>query len=125
MQVDYDGRNLRKITDAVDGSGHPTVHPDGRHLLTDCYLHERWTDEAAGTTPLRWIDLQGSGSGNAEQATDREIVRMVTKPPYLPGGALRIDPHPAWDRTWRYVAFNANVGGTRRVMVADLQTLLD
>ena len=120
VQVDYDGQNLRKITDAVDGSGHPTVHPDGRHLLTDCYFHERWAERDAGTTPLRWIDLHGDGG----HATDREIVRMVTKPPYQPDSALRIDPHPAWDRSWRYVAFNANVGGTRRVMVADMQPLL-
>ena len=33
---------------------------------------------------------------------------------------MRVDPHPAWDRTWRYVAFNAFVGGTRRVFVADM-----
>ena len=120
VRVDYDGQNLRKITDAVDGSGHPTVHPDGRHVLTDCYFHERWADKAAGTTPLRWIDLHGDG----HHAAEREIVRMVTKPPYQPDSALRIDPHPAWDRSWRYVAFNANVGGTRRVMVADLEPLL-
>lgn len=29
--------------------------------------------------------------------------------------------HPAWDRTWRYVTFNAFVGGTRRVFVADMK----
>ncbi len=135
VQVDIDGGNLRKITDAVDGSGHPTVHPDGRHLLTDTYFHERWADPANGTTPLRWIDLapapapeSGGGSGDdgrgEGEATEREIVRMVTKPPYQPDGALRIDPHPAWDRGWGWVAFNANVGGTRRVMVADMRGLL-
>ena len=137
VKVDVDGSNLRKITDAVDGSGHPTVHPDGRHLLTDAYFTERWADPAKGTTPLRWIDLApapgsapGSGSGGGGDgrgeggATEREIVRMVTKPPYQPDSALRIDPHPAWDRGWGWVAFNANVGGTRRVMVADMRGLL-
>ena len=117
VRVAYDGSKLEKITDAVDGSGHPTVHPDGRHILTDCYFKELWADKQTGTTPLRWIDLD-SGS-------EREIVRMVTRPPYQPDPALRIDPHPAWDRSWRWVAFNANVGGTRRVMVADMKGLLD
>jgi hypothetical protein len=28
------------------------------------------------------------------------------------GGAMRIDPHPAWDRSWKYVAFNATPDGT-------------
>ena len=116
VQVHYDGSDLRKITDAVDGSGHPTVHPDGRHILTDTYAHERWVDKATGTTPLRWIDLRAG--------REREIVRMVTVPPLMPDGALRVDPHPAWDRTWRWVAFNAVVGGTRRVLVADMQPLL-
>jgi len=115
VQVDYDGSNLKKITDAADGSGHPTVHPDGRHILTDTYVHERWTVE--GATPLRWIDLQ--------QGTERELVRMTTKPPQMPAGELRVDPHPAWDRAWRWVAFNAVVDGTRRVLVADMQALLD
>ena len=38
---------------------------------------------------------------------------------------LRLDPHPAWDRTWRYVTFNAVAGGTRRVFVADMARLLE
>jgi hypothetical protein len=41
-----------------------------------------------------------------------------------PHPVLRLDPHPAWDRTWRYVTFNAFVGGTRRVFVADMGELI-
>jgi len=37
---------------------------------------------------------------------------------------MRVDPHPAWDRTWRYVTFNGFVGGSRRVFVADMRALL-
>jgi hypothetical protein len=37
---------------------------------------------------------------------------------------MRVDPHPAWDRTWRYVTFNAFVDGTRRVFVADMKELI-
>ncbi len=114
VQVDIDGQNLKKITDAADGSGHPTVHPDGRHILTDTYVQERWTQ--GDTTPLRWIDLEGQA--------EREIVRMTSQPPALPHPGMRLDPHPAWDSTWQWVAFNAIVDGTRRVMVADMRGLL-
>lgn len=115
VQVNYDGSELKPITRAVAGSGHPMLHPNGRHILTDTYTHERWTQ--GDTTPLRWIDL--------EAGSEREIVRMVSRPPVQPEGALRLDPHPAWDRLWRWVAFNAIIDGTRRVMVADMRSLLD
>ena len=38
---------------------------------------------------------------------------------------LRVDPHPAWDRGWRYVVFNAFVGGGLRVFLADMSSVLD
>jgi len=37
---------------------------------------------------------------------------------------MSVDAHPAWDRSWRYVTFNAFVGGTRRVFVADMGCLI-
>ena len=113
VQVNADGSGLRKMHDEVVGSGHPTVHPDGRHVLTDAYAWEKIA-YGDGTVPLRWIDLQTG----QEQA----IVRINIQQPH-DDVVLRIDPHPAWDRTWRYVAFNGYVGGTRRVFVADMQRL--
>lgn len=114
VQVDYDGRNLRQIRAGLLGSGHPTIHPDGRHLLTDTYTFEKLAF-GDGTTPLRWIDL--------ETGAEKTLVRINTATPYA-DPVLRVDPHPAWDRTWRYVTFNAFVGGTRRVFVADLSGAL-
>jgi hypothetical protein len=64
---------------------------------------------------LRWIDL----ATGAEEA----LVRVNTAQPCA-DSALRVDPHPAWDRAWRYVTFNAFVGGTRRVFVAGMQPVL-
>lgn len=115
VQVNQDGTNLVKMLDQVPGSGHPTVHPDGRHLLTDTYTKEK-TSFQDGTIPLRWVDL--------ETGREQAIVRINTLQPHE-DSVLRIDPHPAWDRTWRYVTFNAFVGGTRRVFLADLQSLLE
>lgn len=113
VQVNADGTGLSKMRDDLVGSGHPTVHPDGRHLLTDSYTWEGLA-YGDGTIPLRWIDL--------ETGAERRIVRINTKQP-AEDSVLRIDPHPAWDRSWRYVTFNAFIGGTRRVFMADMAGL--
>ena len=54
-------------------------------------------------------------------STGREeaLVRIPVRQP-CPDATMRSDPHPAWDRTGRYVTFNGFVGGTRRVFIADL-----
>lgn len=110
VQVTAEGKKLTKILDSVPGSGHPTVHPNGTHLITDTYTQEP-TAFGDGTIPIRWVDL----------ATGKEkvIVRINTEQ-LADDPVLRVDPHPAWDRTFRYVAFNGFVGGTRRVFVVDM-----
>jgi hypothetical protein len=115
VQVQADGTGLRKMLDHVRGSGHPTVHPDRRHLLTDTYTTED-TSFGDGTVPLRWVDLVGGD--------ETCVARIPTAQPCA-DHILRVDPHPAWDRTWRYVFFNAFIDGTRRVMMADMQKLLE
>lgn len=62
---------------------------------------------------LRFIDRQRQ----KEQLIARVVVSMAA-------GELRVDPHPAWDRTGRFVTFNGFVGGTRNVFVADVSSLL-
>jgi hypothetical protein len=114
VQVNADGGELRKMLDDVPGSGHPTVYPDGQHLLTDTYTWEE-TAFGDGTIPLRWVDLK---TGDEEV-----IVRINTRQP-CEDPVMRVDSHPAWDRTWRYVTFNAFVDGTRRVFVADMQGVI-
>ena len=114
VQVNADGSGLRKMLDNTPGSGHPTVHLDGRHLLTDSYAWED-TSFGDGTVPLRWVDLI---TGHEET-----LVRINTHQPFSED-VLRVDPHPAWDRSWRYVVFNAFTGGTRRVFMADMKALL-
>ncbi len=115
VQVNADGTGLAKMTDKVRGSGHPTIHPDGHHLVTDCYTHEPLAF-GDGTVPLRWLDTR--------TWQEETAVRVNVAQPYA-DAVLRIDPHPAWDRTWRYVTFNGYVGGTRRVFMADMKPLLE
>ncbi|GAT32600.1 hypothetical protein TSACC_2999 [Terrimicrobium sacchariphilum] len=118
VEVNTDGSGLRIIpgTEHLAGSGHPTLHPDGCHLLTDTYVNEP-TAFGDGTVPLRWIDLR---SGN-EQCLARI---NALNPAVKIHQALRCDPHPAWDRSWRFVVFNGMDGDTRRVYVADMSSLL-
>ncbi len=114
VQVNADGSGLRTMLEKTPGSGHPTVHQDNSHVLTDTYTLEK-TSFGDGTIPLRWIDLK---SGREDV-----LVRINTQQP-CKDSVMRVDPHPAWDRTWRYVTFNAFVDGTRRVYVADMKDIL-
>ena len=116
IQVRYDGADFGTITDDVVGSGHPTVHPDGRHILTDTYAGEH-TAYGDGTVPLRWIDHVAG--------TEQGLIRIGARVEPQPTGVLRVDPHPAWDRTWRWVAFNGvDETNTRRVYIADFGALI-
>ncbi|MCH8539697.1 MAG: hypothetical protein LAT58_02890 [Opitutales bacterium] len=113
VQVNEDGTGLQKMLNHALGSGHPTVHRDGKHLLTDTYTIEK-ASYNDGTIPLRWIDL--------ESGDEQVVVRINTAQPCA-DSTMRVDPHPAWDRSWRYVTFNAFVGGTRKVFIADWKNL--
>lgn len=119
VQARYDGTQLQKMTDAVANHGHPTLHPEERFILTDCYPRE---DDAYGdgTVPLLWIDRKTS--------VKRALVRIdaMTRPfrekGTLKARVMRVDLHPAWDsRTFTHVAFNGVLNGTRHVFVADLR----
>jgi hypothetical protein len=109
------GGAVEVLTEAVLGSGHPSLHPDGAHILSDAYFYEPMADDA-GTVPLRWVDIR--------DGSDTTLVRIDSTPSFWGDSReLRIDPHPAWDRRWRWVAFNGADRGTRRVYLADLSGL--
>ena len=115
VRARYDGDGLRPLVNGIEGSGHPTLHPNGRHVLTDAYPREP-VAYGDGTVPIRLIDL--------EARDETTLVRVPTPLVSGPREALRVDPHPAWDRSYRLIAFNAFLGGTRRVCVADLGSLV-
>lgn len=117
VRAKYDGTGIRKMHEVIPGSGHPTVTGAERYVLTDTYVHEPGAF-GDGTTPLRWIDL--------EQNTEECLVRIHSRSEHQDRiSPLRVDPHPAWDRTGRFIAFNGcPAGKTRRVYVADMQSVL-
>lgn len=116
VRVNHDGTDLRPIFPDILGSGHPTVHPTGP-ILTDTYTHESMSFED-GTVPLRWITPDG---------VETCLARIGARTEPQPDSTLRVDPHPAWDRTWRWVAFNGVRPGdnTRRVFIADMQPAIN
>jgi hypothetical protein len=114
--MSFDGTGCETLAPMLRGSGHPTIHPNGRHLLTDAYLFEPMAF-GDGTAPIRWVDLANG--------TESVLVRIGTRPEHGDArDALRVDPHPAWDRDYQHIAFNACPDGRRRVFVADLRELL-
>jgi len=115
-RVRYDGTGLTALSRVFRGSGHPTLHPDGHHVLTDAYPQEQ-VAFGDGTVPIRWLDLR-----SGEEST---LVRIHTRSQHERREiALRVDPHPAWDRSYTRIAFNACPNGRRQVFVADLGDLV-
>jgi hypothetical protein len=111
VKARYDGTEYGAMIPGILGTGHPSLHPEGRFLVTDCYLHEE-TAFGDGTVPIRLIRMSGE---------EEDIVRICTKPYFEgPKRELRVDPHPAWDRSFRYLVFNAFLGGTRQILIADM-----
>jgi hypothetical protein len=115
-QLALDGSTCETLVPEIRGSGHPTLHPAGQHLLTDAYVDEPLAF-GDGTAPIRLIDLRSG--------IETQLVRIGIQPlAERASGALRVDPHPAWDRTCTRIAFNACPDGKRRVYVADLSEIL-
>lgn len=111
ITVKWDGTDLKTVF--TPGSGHPSYHPKGLPLIiTDAYPDEPITARN-GTVPLRLLN-----TSTGKEAAMTEVFVSNT------GGEFRIDPHPAWDRTGRYVVFNGYVGNTRNVFIADLKEFL-
>ena len=111
VRARHDGGDYGAMSEALVGSGHPALHPDGRHIITDAYPKEP-VAYGDGTVPIRLCDLA--------TGEDLPLVRIQTVPPFSADkGELRVDPHPAWDHGFRRVAFNACPDGTRKVYIVD------
>ena len=111
-QARYDGTGRHALHDNIVGSGHPTMHPSNRYILTDAYPRES-VAFGDGSIPIRLIDLQNG--------TDQNLIRINTRPDFRgPKKEMRVDAHPAWDPTFTRIAFNGYTNGTRRVFVAEI-----
>lgn len=111
ITVKYDGSDLRIVY--PKGSGHPSFHPTWLpFIVTDAYAGEMSMPN--GKTPIRVI--------NVETQTEQNIAEIFL--PEIENFEFRVDAHPAWDKTGRYVVFNGTENGTRCVYLADLINVL-
>ena len=110
VTVRFDGSDLREVFEP--GSGHPSFHPGGRYVITDAYPHEP-VGFGDGSVPIRLIDTIAGTCVNIAR-----IYVSATK------GEFRVDPHPAWGPSGRFVVFNGFVNDTRQVYIADLAKIL-
>ena len=113
ISVKYDGSELK--TEFPVGSGHPSYHPGGLpYVITDAYLHEPVTNQD-GFVPVRLLNLK----------TGTENLVAYVYVPDVEDSAFRVDPHPAWDSSGRYVVFNGFEDGTRCVYIADMKQIIE
>ena len=111
----YDGSEFTVLSETIHGSGHPSFHPDGRHVVTDVYPEEDFASRSKDV-PIRFIDI--------EKQVEQPVCFIYTKG--LPNSnVLRIDPHPAWSRDHKKICFNGAPEGRRQLYVADLSELLE
>lgn len=110
VSVRYDGAEMKTIFEP--GSGHPSFHPEGRYIITDAYPYES-VAFGNGDVPIRLIDTKA-----------KTCINIARVPVSMERGEFRLDPHPAWDPSGRYVVFNGLSDGKRRVFIADVSRLL-
>ena len=106
ISVKYDGSNLREVYPV--GSGHPSFHPRLPYIITDAYAGEM--PLKGDQSPIRLIDV--------EHQTET-VAAEVYLPP-IRNFEFRVDAHPVWDRTGRYVVYNGVKDDTRGVYLLDL-----
>lgn len=107
----YDGTEIKTIF--KPGSGHPSFNPTGiPFVITDAYPDEP-ISAGDGTAPLRLLNI----AAQKEQDIAKVFLSNTT-------GEFRVDEHPAWDLSGRYVIFNGFTNHTRCVYIADLKNLL-
>lgn len=109
IEFDYDGTFRRELMEVVLGSGHPSLHPSGRYLITDAYPAEKEVAYPDGSVAIRLADL--------ENKTIDEIIRMPVETGLEPN--LRLDPHPVWCANGNLIVFNGFADGTRRIYCAE------
>ena len=94
------------------------MHPTLPFVITDAYTHEPLA-RGDGTVPLRLIDLRDK----TEVALAHVLARRSDSAKL--SSEFRIDQHPVWDATGRYIVFNGVHQDTRAVFIADVGAWLE
>lgn len=108
IRVKYDGSELKEIYPI--GSGHPSLHPAGLpYIITDAYAGEM--PIKGDMSPIRLINLK----------KQTEIIAAEVYLPAITDFEFRVDAHPAWDRTGKYVIYNGVEDNTRCVYMLKIR----
>ncbi|WP_420461263.1 hypothetical protein [Neolewinella sp.] len=116
VQFRYDGGDFRVLSDSILGSGHPSIRPGGRYLLSDAYPFEPLA-VGNGEIPIRLIDL--------EQQREHTVASIFTDLGQQYAirrywGPSKLDAHPTWNAAFDQVCFNGAPTGERAVLITDL-----
>jgi len=113
----HTGKSFNILDERHLGTGHPSVDPETKYLVSDCYQHEPMAMDN-GHVPIRFIHLNtGEESMICSVFTDLKHEDE--------DNTLRLDPHPAWSNDYKKVCFNGAPNGKRQVLVADLESICD
>ncbi len=115
----WDGTGKQTLVPDIIGSGHPSVHRDGRFLLTDAYPNEPMCKDEL--VPIRLIDLQ---RGTESAACWIWTMGRTPYPERNKNAVLRVDPHPAWSRDHTHACFTGAPDERRQLFIVDLRPLL-
>lgn len=106
------------------GSGHPNFHINGRYLLIDAYAKEKilFSGLLDKSVPIRLVDsllkkevwlMQIQIERNDNEISNKKLSKIAN--------SWRCDPHIAWDRSYKWIAFNGRPsGGNRQVLISYL-----
>lgn len=117
----YDGSDFKILTDHHLGSGHPSVDPKTRYLVSDAYIKQSWIVKN-NEIPIRLIDLEK----NREYTLCTVLNDVGNEGKMYPesgGSHFKLDPHPAWSRDYQKICFNGAPNGRRQVFIADIQEI--
>ncbi len=120
-QFRYDGSDFKILSDKFKGSGHPSITPDSRYILSDTYPMEKEFVNSEGEIPIRLIDLEAQ----QEQTVCTIFTDLGQKYNIRRyWGPAKLDAHPVWNRDYQQVCFNGAPRGNRQVLIADLSDIL-
>ena len=127
-----DGRVEREFLEYISTSGHPSVAPSLRLVIVDNYAARD------GYVTLDLLDLEtretkrlaqyanrseGYPHSQAKRREGEPVWRFLNRITWGADKRYMVQAHPAWDRTGRYIAFNADLDGAPQVYVCDLAEL--
>ncbi len=110
----YDGSEITQMSKKIVASGHPSLEPSGRFLITD---NRGKTDYGLGIQ-LRLIDFS---------ADDDEVVCEMPTIQWqkeYPDKVWELDGHPVWNRDFTKVSLQAAPKGLRQLFVFDVDKLM-